>query len=216
MILSPSLLAADSGKYCQEIQNVYECGAQYLHIDCMDGHFVPNFGFNPTLVKGLRKYCPIFFDVHLMIENPEVYYQTYINAGADSITIHFENNCNFKEISDSCRQQGILFGIAVKPSTDIFSVSPLLSLIDVLLIMSIEPGFGGQKFRTMALEKIQTASRLRRKSGSSFKIAVDGGVNVPLARKIRNAGADILVAGSAIFNSSDRERNIKQLILEDL
>lgn len=216
MILSPSLLAADAGYYAREIQEVYENGAQYLHIDCMDGHFVPNLGFGPDLIRKLRKYCPIFFDVHLMFTNPAVYYQAYIDAGADAITVHVETGCDLISISESCKRQGILFGIAVKPSTDIKSIIPVLPFIDILLVMAIEPGFGGQKFKPSALEKIQVAYTLREQMGASYKISIDGGVDTSLVKSIRDAGADCIVAGSAVFGATNRKQAVEQLMKECL
>jgi len=212
MILAPSLLSADAGNYAKEIAEVYALGAQYLHIDVMDAHFVPNLSFGPTLVAGIRKCSSILFDVHLMITDPEAYYQAYIDAGADSITVHVETGCDIARIAKSCKDQGVLFGIAVKPSTELASIKQYLSQLDLLLIMSVEPGFGGQKFMPSSFEKIHAAFEMRDELKANYLISVDGGVNSSLSNEIIDAGADILVAGSAVFNANNRKEAIADLI----
>lgn len=211
MILAPSLLSADAGNYAKEIQEIHELGAQYLHIDVMDAHFVPNLAFGPTLVAGIRKSSPILFDVHLMMTDPGSYYQAYIDAGADSITVHVETGCDVEGIAKSCKDQGILFGIAIKPATKISSIKQYLPLLDLLLIMSVEPGFGGQKFMPMAYDKIRESVALRDELKADYLISVDGGVNASLSKEILDAGADILVAGSAVFNAENRKEAIAAL-----
>lgn len=211
MIVAPSLLSADAGNYAKEIQEVYAFGAQYIHIDVMDAHFVPNLAFGPTLVAGIRKSSPILFDVHLMMTDPGSYYQAYIDAGADAITVHVETGCDVKAIALSCKDQGVLFGIAIKPGTELASIREYLLLLDLLLIMAVEPGFGGQKFMPMAYDKIQEAKAFRDELKAEYLISVDGGVNASLSKSIVDAGADILVAGSAVFNATDRKAAIADL-----
>ena len=214
MILAPSLLSADAGNYAREIAEIYAFGAQYLHIDVMDAHFVPNLSFGPTLVAGIRKSSPILFDVHLMIADPEAYYQAYIDCGSDSITVHVETGCDIVRIAQSCKNQGIRFGIAIKPATEVASIAQYLPMVDSLLIMSVEPGFGGQKFMPMTYGKIRKAYAMRDELQAKYLISVDGGVNAQLSMNIIDAGADILVAGSAVFSAKNRKVAITDMIRE--
>lgn len=209
MIVAPSLLAADAGFYAQDVQQVQNLGAKYLHIDVMDGHFVPNLGFSPSTISGLRSYSDIYFDTHLMMMNPTMMVQPFIDAGSNAITIHAEVQCDFAAIAKTCKEQGVDFGVAIKPSTSIESIKKLFPLVDLLLIMAIEPGFGGQSFMPMALDKIRDAVTVRKELDLSFLISVDGGVGPSLVKDLEEAGIDIVVSGSAIFGSADRAQTMK-------
>ena len=211
-IIAPSLLAADSSHFGQAIARVEQAGAKYLHIDIMDGHFVPNLSFGPNIVAGIRGESSLYFDVHLMIEYPERYTQAFIDAGADCITVHSEAPGDIESVIGICAENSVGFGISVKPLTSLEAFERYCAQCKMLLIMSVEPRFGGQKFMPCALEKITQAKQLREKNGTDFKISVDGGINLETASLCVAAGVDILVAGSAVFSSDDPTDAINQLM----
>ena len=211
MIIAPSLLAADAGRYSEEILSAQNGGAEYLHIDVMDGHFVPNLSFGPNILKGIRKDSNLFLDVHLMIEHPADYFQAFIDAGADGITIHAEINDDWISIQKACKGQGIRFGISLCPKTSLQSIRNVLPAIDILLIMGINPGFGGQKLLPYTYEKIKESEKMRSELDAHYLISVDGGVDQQNAAHLASSGADILVAGSAVFGNIDRKAAINGL-----
>jgi ribulose-phosphate 3-epimerase len=209
--IAPSLFAADAGKLALEIEDVENAGAKYLHIDVMDGHFVPNLSFGPNIVKGIRQHSKMFFDVHLMIEHPLHFCEAFIEAGADIITVHKEIEECIEDIHKICEHKPVKFGIAIRPKTKVNEILDYLDLIDLLLIMGIDPGFGGQQFIPETLDSIKEASLLREKSSTHFLISVDGGVNENNASSILNSGADILVAGTAVFGVNDRKKGMDSI-----
>ena len=212
-IIAPSILSANFSKLGEEIKAVEEAGAEWLHIDVMDGHFVPNITVGIPVVKSIRKITDLFFDVHLMIENPERYVERFADAGANGITIHIEACENAREILQSIRSFGCKAGLSLKPATPLESVKDYLDLIDILLVMSVNPGFGGQKFMPEVLPKIREARKLIDESGKNILLEVDGGICDENARIVREAGADVLVSGSYVFRSENYRKAIEKLLL---
>jgi len=210
-IVAPSLFAAQSDNYGAAAALVERGGARYLHIDVMDGHFVPNLSFGPNIVEGLRAKSGLYFDVHLMIEYPERYIPAFIKSGADCVTIHPEAAGDVDESLRLCREHGADFGIALKPGTSLDAYERYYPQCAILLIMSIEPGFGGQAFMPSAPERIAQAKRRRGELNAGYKISVDGGINKETGALCTGAGADILVAGSALFRSEDTAKFIREL-----
>jgi ribulose-phosphate 3-epimerase len=214
IIIAPSLLAANFSNLLKDIQNVSQCGVQWLHYDIMDGHFVPNISFGEPILASIAKKHDLFNDVHLMISNPQQYALSFIKAGAHLITFHLEAVEEAKDVIsfiETIKKQEVKVGLSIKPSTPLHKVFPYLSLIDVLLIMTVEPGFGGQAFIDHCLGKVKEASEYISKHQLNTMIEVDGGINEVTAKQCIDAGANILVAGSFIFNSEDRCARIRQL-----
>ena len=209
--ISPSILTADLANLGQEVKSLEQAGADLVHIDVMDGVFVPNISIGLPVVKSLRKQSDMFFDVHIMIVNPEKYADRFIDSGADLLTFHYEASENPAALLDSIRAGGIKSGISISPNTPVENVFELLPKCDVVLIMTVEPGFGGQKLIAKAAEKISVLKREIKRLGLDTQIEVDGGVNGENAAYLRELGADILVAGSYIFNAENRKEAIESL-----
>jgi ribulose-phosphate 3-epimerase len=207
--IAPSILSADFGYLKKEIEEVKE--ADWLHVDVMDGHFVPNITIGPFVVKALRKITDKFLDVHLMIENPELYVESFAKAGADLITIHAEACENPKKLIDMIKKAGCKAGVSIKPKTDVSLIEGILDRIDVVLVMSVEPGFGGQKFMPEVVPKIRKLREIINERNLRAEIEVDGGISRDTCSQAVKAGADILVAGSAIFGSRDRAGEVKEI-----
>lgn len=210
-IVSPSILAADFSKLLEEVKSVDN--AEYIHIDVMDGHFVPNLTIGPCVVKSLRNHSNMFFDVHLMIEDPMKYAQAFKESGADLITFHFEAVKNVDEMIKHLKELNVKVGISIKPNTNIEVLNPYLDKLDLVLVMSVEPGYGGQKFLDSAIDKIKYLKEYKKRYNSKFLIEVDGGINKETAKIAVDAGCEVLVAGTYIFKSENRKETIKELNL---
>ena len=208
--IAPSILAANLLKIEQEVLNVVEAGADYLHIDIMDGHYVSNITFGSNFVKSIRSISNITLDVHLMISPVKHYVESFINAGADIISFHPEADSNPEKIIEKIKSLDCKCGIAVHPKIEIKDIEKYIPLIDLIIVMTVVPGFGGQNFMENQLNKISKLNELRVKEGLEFEIEIDGGINNKTSRLCIDKGADVLVAGSYIFNSP--ESNYKKLI----
>ncbi len=203
-ILAPSMLSADLLNLGDSIKKLEETGIEMLHIDVMDGHFVPNLTFGPGIVERIRRFTDLKLDVHLMLTNPGEYIDEFCEAGADIITVHQEACTHLNRIINSIKKRSVLAGVALNPATPPAALQYVLSDVDLVLAMSVNPGFGGQKFIEGMMPKINELSRLK-KSGCDFKIEVDGGINFDNAAGIKNAGADIIVSGSSVFKGDIKE-----------
>jgi ribulose-phosphate 3-epimerase len=209
MIVAPSILSADFGDLKSSIEKVKS--AKWLHVDVMDGHFVPNITLGPVVVKGLRKYTDQVLDTHLMIDDPLKYAKEYVKAGSDRITFHIEAVADPKLVIESLRELNVKVGISIKPNTNVDTVKELIPLIDQVLVMSVEPGFGGQSFMPNALDKIGELDTLKKTLNKNLLIVVDGGINKETGKSCIDAGANVLVAGSYVFNHSNPEERIQSL-----
>ena len=211
--ISPSILSADFSQLGNEIKRLEEGGADMIHVDVMDGHFVPNLTIGPPAIKALRNYTKLPFDVHLMISPVHKYIKDYANAGADIITIHPEATDNLVNSINHIKELKKKIGISLNPDTEIKVISHLLDQIDLVLIMSVFPGFGGQKFMPEVIEKINELSKINKEKNYNFDIEVDGGINFSNSKLVIEAGANILVSGTTIFkeNNGDLKKNIEIL-----
>ena len=211
--ISPSILSADFSQLGNEIKKLEEGGADLIHVDVMDGHFVPNLTIGPPVIKNLRKYTKLPFDVHLMISPVHDYIQNYAEAGADIITIHPEATNNLKNSINLIKKLGKKAGVSLNPKTEITTLISEIKNIDLILVMSVNPGFGGQKFMPEVLDKIKKLKNIKDEYGYKYNIEVDGGINFSNSRMVLEAGADILVSGTTIFkeNNGDIRSNIEKL-----
>ena len=213
--ISPSILSADFSQLGSEIKRLEEGGADMIHVDVMDGHFVPNLTIGPPVIKNLRKYTKIPFDVHLMISPVHKYIKDYADAGADIITIHPEATESLEDSIKEIRNYKKKVGVSLNPDTKLEVIDKNLDKIDLVLIMSVHPGFGGQKFISNVLKKIKDLSNIKKERKLDFDIEVDGGINFSNSKDVINAGANILVSGTTVFreNNGDLKKNIKTLKL---
>lgn len=209
--IAPSILSADFGKLAEEIQKVEAAGADLIHVDVMDGHFVPNLTFGPPVIASIRKVTRLPFDVHLMIENPERTIQDFADAGSDIITIHVEAETHLHRAIDFIKEKGIKAGVSLNPATPLCLIDEIIEDIDLLMVMSVNPGFGGQQFIESTLAKIKKARNLIDERAPRVLLEVDGGVKLDNMKSIKEAGADIFVAGSAIFKSRDYKQTIQTM-----
>lgn len=212
--IAPSILSADFSRLGEEIELLDKSGADVIHIDVMDGHFVPNLTFGMPVVKAIRKYTKLPFDVHLMIENPAMYVKDFIDAGADIITVHYESDRHIDRTINLIKENGCKAGIVINPGTAVEAIKHLIPIVDMILIMSVNPGFGGQKFIEYSLEKIKEVRTIADEVNKDLMIEVDGGITTDNIKKVVAAGADVIVAGSAVFNGGKVKENIAALKAE--
>ena len=207
VLIAPSVLACDWTHFGEEVQAVASAGAEVLHLDVMDGHFVPNISFGMDIVKSVRGLSDQVFDVHLMIDNPRKYLSRFVSAGADNITFHVEVWDDVDELIDLIHAQGCTAGLSLRPATPIDAVVPYLDKLDMLLVMTVEPGFGGQSFHGEQLSRILKFRQLIDRSGRDIRLEVDGGIAEDTALLVRSCGANVLVAGSSVFRAKGDYRN---------
>ena len=209
--IAPSILSADFSRLGEEVRRVEEAGADWIHVDVMDGAFVPNITVGPFILEAVRKVTALPLDVHLMIERPEQYISEFADAGADIITVHFEACTHLHRTIQAIKEKGKKAGVSVNPATPLVSIKYVLGDIDLLLIMSVNPGFGGQRFIPSALEKIKKARQMVDKIGANVSIEVDGGVKLENIGEVASAGADIFVSGSGVFGTKDYKKTIEEM-----
>jgi ribulose-phosphate 3-epimerase len=217
--IAPSILASDFAKLGEEVRIVEEAGAEVLHVDIMDGHFVPNLSLGIPIVAALRKATRLPLDVHLMIENPELFIEEFIKAGASRVLVHQEATVHLDRALAMIRDHGAEAGAAINPATPVAMLTEVMSKVDTVLVMSVNPGFGGQKFIPNAYEKIRQLSAMRTRYNASFRIEVDGGVDIENTAELARAGVNTFVAGTSIFHASDpaaATRQLKQLATQAL
>jgi ribulose-phosphate 3-epimerase len=211
VIVAPSVLSADFGNLQRDVEMLTRSEAEWIHIDVMDGVFVPNISFGFPVLQAIRKHTTKFCDVHLMIVHPEKYLQQFRDAGADMITVHYEAVTHLDSVIHQIKKTGARAGVSLNPGTPVSVLKEVIHLLDLVLIMSVNPGFGGQKFIPTAVRKVKEAKALIIESGSAAKIEVDGGVSTSNAAELINAGADVLVAGNAVFGSANPLETIVQI-----
>ena len=216
MILSPSILACDFARLGEQVRQVEAAGCEWLHIDVMDGLFVPSISFGFPVIKSIRKVSRLLFDVHLMICSPERYIGEFAKAGADLITVHyeaFESAEKLVEVLERIRALGCMCGVSVKPTTPVEELAPCIGIVDLVLVMTVEPGWGGQSLMEETLEKIVELKRIREERGLAYKIEVDGGINAANITCVCKMGVDVAVAGTAVFGGEDIKANIEKLMM---
>lgn len=209
--IAPSILAADYANFASELKRIEETSAEYVHIDIMDGQFVPNISFGADVVASMRKHSKLVFDCHLMVVNPERYVDAFAQAGADIMTIHAESTFHIHGALQKIKAAGMKAGVVINPGTPVSAIESVLSLVDQVLIMTVNPGFGGQAFIPEMLEKVAKVAQLRDEKGYDFDIEVDGGVDNETIKACYDAGANVFVAGSYLFKASDLAAQVETL-----
>src|SRR5947209_1469988 len=210
--LAPSILSADFARLAEDALAALAGGGTLLHVDVMDGHFVPNITIGPPVVRSLRKVTDVPLDCHLMIENPDLYVPAFADAGADWISVHQEACVHLNRTLELIKSHGLKAGVVINPATPVQTLGEVLDIVDYVLVMSVNPGFGGQKFIPGALEKVRKLATMRNAKGLNYRIEIDGGVSLNNAADIVRAGAEILVAGNAVFGKGDVKDNVKNLL----
>lgn len=209
--VAPSILSADFAKLGEEIKDVEQGGADYIHVDVMDGHFVPNITIGPLIVDAIRPITDLPLDVHLMIENPDQYIEVFVEAGANIISVHVETCRHLHRTIQNIKNHGVKAGVVLNPATPVESIQHIIQDVDMVLLMSVNPGFGGQKFIDAVVPKIKQVSEMVRSIGKDIEIEVDGGVNPETAKICLDSGANVLVAGSAVFSKKNRKEAIANI-----
>ena len=209
--IAPSILAADYANFASELKRIEETSAEYVHIDIMDGQFVPNITFGADVVASMRKHSKLVFDCHLMVVNPERFVDAFAQAGADIMTVHAESTLHIHGALQKIKKAGMKAGVVINPGTPVSAIEPVLSLVDQVLIMTVNPGFGGQAFIPEMLEKVQKVAKIRDEKGYDFDIEVDGGVENKTIKACYQAGANVFVAGSYLFKASDLTAQVETL-----
>lgn len=211
MKIAPSILSADFANLQRDIELVEENQVDVLHVDIMDGYFVPNITFGPNVVAAIRPFTKLPLDCHLMIEQPERYVEAFANAGADLINVHVEATPHIHRVLQLIKSFGVKAAVTINPGTPVSTIEPVLSLVDMVLVMTVNPGFGGQKFLPECLEKVTALAEIRRSKGYTYEIEVDGGVTDQTIGACRDAGADVFVAGSYIYDAENPAERIQAL-----
>lgn len=210
--LAPSILSADFSRLGESVEMIEKGGAHLIHVDVMDGHFVPNISFGAAVMKSLLGKTKMPFDVHLMIENPDKYLEDFVTDNTEYITVHEEACVHLNRTIQHIKSLGVKAGVAINPATSLTMLDYILEDVDMVLIMSVNPGFGGQKFIKSALEKAKALSSIKKDNGMDFKIEIDGGINLDNVREVTDSGVEIVVAGSSVFGADDPEARVKEFL----